>query len=326
MYRFGLTLGSLVLLPLLLAGSVQAGGPSGDAKRLQVVATFSILGDFVKAVGGDRVVVRLLVGPGGDAHVFQPTPSDAAALRDADVVVENGLGFEGWLARLIETSGYVGPRLVASKGAALLQASPDNHHHGHKGHGHSDHGHGDQQAKVKDVDPHAWHSLGNAAVYVANIRDGLCAADPGGCRAFEANAKAYAEKLHALDEALKARFSAIPDSRRKVITSHQSFAYFARDYRVKMDSPVGTSTEEQASAKDIARLIRQIRSSGTQALFIENISNPRLVEQIARETGVKPSGRLFSDALSGADGPAPTYYEMMRFNATAIADALEASS
>jgi zinc/manganese transport system substrate-binding protein len=275
-------------------------------EKLPAVASFSIVGDFVKNVGGDRIALTTLVGPDGDAHVYSPTPADAKNLADAKVVFVNGLGFEGWMDRLVKASGTKAPLIVATRGVKTRKMEDD---HGH-GHSHA------------EVDPHAWQSVGNAKVYVTNIRDALIKADPAGKADYEANAKAYLEKLDALEKEIRAAVNAIPKSRRKVIISHEAFAYFEAAYGVDFVAPQGVSTDSEASAKDVANIIRQIRRQKIPAVFLENVSDPRLVKRIADETGAKIGGTLYSDALSGPDGPAPTYIDMMRHNLRQFAEAL----
>ena len=285
----------------LTALSAQAQAP------IQAVASFSILGDLVRQVGGDRAQVNVLVGPGSDAHVFQPTPAQARLVGQAQVVFSNGLGFEGWMSRLLKTAGYKGQPVVVSQG---IQPIKEAGHDDKKGH---DHG---------ETDPHAWQSVGNAKVFVKNIAQGLCRADAAGCDVYDRNAKAYVAKLDALDSEIRAAWAPIPAAQRKVITSHDAFGYYARDFNVKFLAPQGVSTESEASAKGVARLVRQIQQEQIKALFVESISDPRLIAQISHETGVKPSGELFSDSLSTADGAAPTYIDMMRFNTRALTTAV----
>lgn len=278
---------------------------------LDVVASFSILGDLVEEVGGDRIAVTTLVGPDGDAHVYQPTPADAQALAGAELIVVNGLGFEGWLDRLVEASGSNAPVVVATDGIAPL-AFDD---HDHDGHDHAGHNHG-------AFDPHAWQSVPNAKIYVANIAAALSTADPDGADAYAANAAAYTAELDALDAEIRAAVAAIPEDRRTIVTSHDAFGYFANAYGLSFEAPQGMSTESEASARDVAALITQIRDEDIAAVFVENIADPRLLEQIAAETGAKIGGTLYSDALSGADGPAATYIEMMRYNLAQLSAAL----
>ncbi|MFC5391908.1 metal ABC transporter substrate-binding protein [Bosea vestrisii] len=293
-----------------LAAGVALPLPAFAQEKLPVVASFSILGDFVREIGGDRVAVSTLVGPDGDAHVYSPTPADAKTVAGAKLVVVNGLKFEGWLTRLIKSSGTKATVATATKGIKPLELD-DDHDHGH-GHGH---GHGGE-------DPHAWQSIANAKIYVGNIRDALIAADPAGKAVYEANAAAYQTKLDALEAEVKAAVARIPVDRRKAITSHDAFGYFVKAYGIAFIAPQGVSTEAEASAKDVARIIRQIKAEKVPAVFLENITNPRLAEQIARESGAKIGGRLYSDALSSADGPAGTYIAMMKHNISQIEKAL----
>ena len=276
--------------------------------RLNVIATFSILGDFVKNVGGDRLEVATLVGPNGNAHVYAPSPGDAKKVADAKLVFVNGLGFEGWLERLVKASGTKAPIVVATKGIKPLERA------GEHGHDH-DHDHG-------RADPHAWQSVANAKTYVANIRDALIAADPAGKDAYLANAAAYLAKLDALERDVREVIAKIPADRRRVITSHSAFGYFQDAYGVSFTAPQGVSTEAEASAKDVAAIIAQIRKQKVAAVFLENVTDPRLVEQIARETGAKVGGTLYSDALTDDRGDATTYIDLIRHNLRQLASAL----
>lgn len=276
--------------------------PAAAQEKLKVVATFSILGDFVRNVGGDRVAVSALVGPNSDAHVYQPTPGDAKTLADAKVVITNGLGFEGWINRLVKASGTKATMIVATKGIKPRKAADD-------------HGHG-------DADPHAWQSVANAKLYVANIRDALAAADPAGKDAYEANAAAYASKLDALDAEVKAAIDTIPADRRRIITTHDAFGYFAAAYGVTFVAPQGVSTEAEVSARDVARIITQIRKQKIPAVFLENVTDKRLLERIGAESGARIGGTLYSDALTDEKGVAPTYLDMMRHNVKQLASAL----
>jgi len=274
-------------------------GPALAQDKLKVLATFSILGDFVKNVGGDRVEVATLVGPNSDAHVYAPAPADAKKVADAKVVIVNGLGYEGWMSRLAKASGSKAPVVVASKGVKERKA-PGGHGHG-------------------GADPHAWQSVANAKVYVANIRDALIAADPAGKAAYEANAAAYLGKLDALDADVKAAVAAIPADRR---STHDAFGYFQQAYGVEFIAPQGVSTEAEPSARDVARIITQVKKQKIPAVFLENIADPRLMERIAQESGARVGGKLYSDALTDAKGDAPTYLDMMRHNIKQISAAL----
>ncbi|WP_302173774.1 metal ABC transporter substrate-binding protein [uncultured Hydrogenophaga sp.] len=303
---------ALISLPLL----AQAQTPT--APPVRVVASFSILGDWVRTVGGDRVAVDVLVGPGADAHVFQPTPAHARQVGQAQAVFSIGMGFEGWLGRLLKSAAYRGPQVVVSQGIDALREGAQKEAKGHKGHKGHNHGHSHDHG---GTDPHAWQSVTQTLVMVGRVADGLCKADPAGCDTYRANAQAYAGQLKALDQDIRQAWSGVPAEQRKVITSHDAFGYYARDYGVRFLAAQGVSTESEASAQGVARLVRQIRQEKVKALFMESIADPRLMEQIARETGVKPSGALFSDSLSPAGGPAATYIELMRHNTRALVTA-----
>ena len=294
---------------LTLAASLAALTAAGPAlaqdnvpAKLKVLATFSILGDLVRNVGGDRVEVATLVGPNSDAHVYAPAPADAKKVADAKVVFTNGLGYEGWMSRLVKASGTKAPVAVASKGVKERKAQGG---HGHGG-----------------ADPHAWQSVANAKVYVANIRDALVAADPAGKAAYEANAAAYLGKLDALDQDVKAAVAAIPADRRKIISTHDAFGYFQQAYGVEFIAPQGVSTEAEPSARDVARIITQVKKQKIPAVFLENITDARLMERIAQESGARIGGKLYSDALTDEKGDAPTYLDMMRHNIKQISAAL----
>jgi zinc/manganese transport system substrate-binding protein len=293
--------------------------PSWAADTVKVVTTFTILGDMVQSIGGEHVSVATLVGPDGDAHVYEPTPADARALAGADLVVVNGLGFEGWIDRLIRVSGYKGPVVVASNGITPLKAGEDH------GHGHAQDSHGTTEESAShhddDLDPHAWQDLANGRIYVANIANALAAADPVHADAYRRQADTYDRELTALDQDIRSRLVVIPADRRKVITSHDAFQYFGRAYGIDFRAPVGLSTENEPSASAVAALIRQMKEEGIRALFIENITDARLMKQLAREGGAVIGGTLYSDSLSGPSGSAPTYLDMFRHNVGAIAKA-----
>lgn len=291
-------------------------GPASGQDRLAVVASFSVLGDLVAQVGGERVAVTTLVGSDGDAHVFQPTPADARAVSTAHLVVVNGLGFEGWMTRLIEASGYKGPTVVASKGVKPLAMTDEEHAEA----GAAKHGHGHLV-----LDPHAWQDVRNVVMYVANIGEALASADPAHAAGHRARATAYAATLQALDAEVRAALAAIPARQRRIITSHDAFRYYGKAYGIEFLAAVGMSTEAEASAGDVARLIRQIRKEGVRAVFVENVTDRRLVQQIARETKAMAGGTLYSDALSAPGGPAATYVDMVRHNTRTIAGAFVGS-
>ncbi|MCS3453019.1 MULTISPECIES: metal ABC transporter substrate-binding protein [Bradyrhizobium] len=282
----------LIGLALLLAS-----GPARAAERINVVASFSILADMVRNVGGNNVDVTALVGPDGDAHVYAPTPADAKKVADAKLVVINGLGFEGWMPRLLQASGSKALVAVATKGIMPRKMG-----------GHDD--------------PHAWQSVANAKIYVVNIRDGLITVAPDQAAIFKANADAYLAKLEALDREVHEAVARVPEARRKVISTHGAFGYFADAYGVTFFSPLSVSTDSEPSARDIAAIIAQIKLAKIPAVFLENISDPRLIERIAAETGARVGGTLYSDGLTAEKGDAPTYIDMVRHNIKALTSAL----
>lgn len=265
-----------------------------QAGKIEVVASFSILADLVRQVGGDRVSVRSIVPANTDAHVYEPKPADIAAVGRAKLVVINGLGFEAWADRIVRAANYSGERLVASRGIRALSVRGQ-------------------------TDPHAWQDVANVKTYIANIRDALSKIDPAGSNSYASRAASYDVQLDRLDAEIKGGMDRIPQANRKVVTSHDAFHYFGDAYDVVFLAPQGVSTEGQASAKDVAALIRQIKDEGIRAVFVENMSNGRIVKQIANETGVKVGGTLYADALGGA---ASSYVAMMRHNARTIAGAL----
>jgi zinc/manganese transport system substrate-binding protein len=279
---------------LTLAASA---APLRAQDRLNVVASFSILGDFVKNVGGERVDVTTLVGSDGDVHVYAPAPADARKIADAKLLIINGLGLEGWLPRLLQASGGKAAIITATKGIAPLKLG-------------------------SDADPHAWQSVANAKIYVANIRDALAAAAPADAEVFRKQAETYLAKLDVLDREVRQAVRQIPESHRKVISTHDAFGYLASTYGIWFIAPLGVSTESEASARDIAGIITQIKTEKIPAVFLENISDVRLIQRISAETGAKVGGTLFSDSLTGEKGDAPTYIDMVRHNIKVLTSAL----
>jgi len=265
--------------------------------RLEVIASFSILADFVENVGGDRVHVASLVGPNGDVHVYAPAPQDAKTIAGARLVVINGLGLEGWLPRLLQSSGSKAVVVTASKGIDPLKLG-------------------------SEADPHAWQSVANAKIYVANIRDALVQVDAADTDYFRHNAERYLAELDALEGEVRDAVAKIPPERRKVISTHRAFGYFEKAYGIAFIAPLGVSTETEPSARDVAAIIAQVKRDKIPALFLENISDDRLVRRIADETGARLGGTLFSDSLTDEKGLAPTYIAMVRHNIKALTSAL----
>ncbi len=276
-----------------------------SAETLNVVASFTVLADVVKHVGGDHVKVSSLVGPNGDPHEFEPSPADAKTLNAAKVVFVSGEGLEGWMDRLISASGYKGTPVIASEGINTRTMVDDG----------------------KTVtDPHVWNSPVNVKIWVANIEKALSSADPADAADFRANAERYTKILTELDAYAHSKFDKIPDDRRKVLTSHDAFGYFGREYKVSFLSPLGVSTETEASAAEVAKLIEQIKTEHVKTYFFENSNDPRLVGQVAKATGAEPGGELYVESLSKADGPASTYERTFRYNVDQLVAAMAKSS
>ncbi len=293
----------LAAIAAIAPAQAQSKDQTKDQPRLNVVATFSILGDFARNVGGERVHVTTLVGANSDTHVYTPTPDDAKRVSEAKLVIVNGLGLEGWLPRLVKSAGDRAIIVTATKGIVTRKPAPGD-----------DHGHA--------FDPHAWQAVPNAKIYVTNIRDALIAADPISADIYRANAEAYLVRLEALDREVRAAVDRIPADRRRVISTHDAFGYFAAAYGLTFIAPQGVSTESEVSARDLAGIVRQIKAEKIPAVFLENITDPRLMRQIATETGARIGGTLYSDSLTDEKGDAPTYIDMVRHNIKALASAL----
>ena len=271
------------------------------AKQLHAVASFSILGDIVSQVGGDHVVVTSIVGPNEDSHIYEPKPQDAVSITNADIVIINGLGLEGWMTRLDEATLPKAKLVIATKGIAPRKMQEDG----------------------KEItDPHAWQSPVNGLIYARNVADALCDIDPEDCDGFRKNLESYSLEIKTLDNDLLAHVSQIPIAQRQVITTHDAFGYFGAAYGVRLLAAEGMSTESEPSAADLARLVRQIKQTRASALFIENMSDPRLIEQIANETGAKLGGTLFADALSKPGEGGATYLELIKHNADLLIAAM----
>jgi zinc/manganese transport system substrate-binding protein len=294
----------LLALPLAMPFLSRAALAQGT---VPVVASFSILGDMLRQVGGDRVALRVIAGPDVDAHSFQPRPSDAEAVRGARLVVRNGLGFDTWLDRLARSAGYRGQIATASEGITPRKLD-DDHGHGH-----------DHAAQ----DPHAWQDLRHGQSYVRTIAAALAAADPEGADTYRANAGAYLARLADLDAWVRQQVATVPEARRQVVTSHDAFGYFAAAYGVRFLAPQGISTDSEPSAAEVARLIRLLKQQNITALFLENMANPATLRRLAAEAGVKVLGRLYADALSPPNGPAPGYEAMFRHNLGLLVPAMK---
>ncbi|AZZ47710.1 metal ABC transporter substrate-binding protein [Pseudomonadaceae bacterium SI-3] len=271
------------------------------ADKLNVVTSFSILADLTREVGGDHIEVINLVGADADAHLYEPSPDDARALLRADLIIANGLGFEPWLERLLKSSEPTGKRIDASAGVVPLMLEEDGE---------------------RVPDPHAWQSLTNAEIYVRNIAKALGELDPANLDVYNERRDAYLTRLHALLKKADAQIAGLPASQRKVVTSHDAFGYLGQAWQLEFIAPQGLSTHDEPSAAEVAALIRQIRSEGVRAVFVENIRDPRLIQQIADEAGATVGGTLYSDALA-SEGPASTYLGMFEHNLDTLMAALK---
>ena len=285
------------VLPVSLAVAALLSSPLAMAKTVNAVTSFSILGDIVQEVGGEHVKVTSLVGPDGDPHSFEPSPKDSKAINASDVVFVSGLGLEGWIDRLVTASGYKGHLVTASEGVNSRKMEEDG---------------------KQITDPHAWNSMANGVIYATNVMNALIKADPQDADYFRQRGKAYIEQLQKLDSWAKTEFAGIPQTKRKVLTSHDAFGYFGQEYHVSFMAPVGFSTESEASASGVASLIKQIKDEKVKTYFIENQTDPRLVKQIAAASGAQPGGELYPEALSGPQGPATTYVKAFKHNVETI--------
>lgn len=292
----------LMMLSPMAAIVLSAFASLAQAKPLEAVASFTVIADMVSNVGGDRVHVSSLIGPNGDPHVYEPTPRDAQALKSADLTFVSGLHLEGWMDRLIKASGYKGQPVVLSDGIKTRYMQEDG---------------------KLITDPHAWNSAANGVIYVRNIIAALKKADPEGASVYEANGQRYIVQLQQLDLYAREQVQSVPESKRKILTSHDAFGYFGDAYGVTFLSPLGFSTESEASAADVAKLIRQIKSEHVTAYFFENSGDPRLVKQIADASGAQPGGELYVEALSPPDGPAASYVQMFRYNVDKLTAAMK---
>ena len=296
---------SSILMGLLVSAALGVGtSMPASAKTLNAAASFTVLADVVKQVGGEHVIVTSLVGPNGDPHDFEPSPDDAKILKEANVTFISGEGLESWFERLVKASGYSGKPVVASEGIKTRTMD---------------------EAGKSIIDPHVWNSPVNVEVWVENIEKALTAADPEDAAVFRANAARYTNVLKELDAYAKSRFETVPQDRRKILTSHNAFGYFSGEYGITLLSPVGLSTETEASAADVGKLIDQIKKENVKTYFFENSNDFRLVLQISKATGAEPGGELYVEALSKEDGPAPTYAKMFRHNVDLISKAIAGS-
>ncbi|MDO4795390.1 MAG: zinc ABC transporter substrate-binding protein [Brachymonas sp.] len=324
---FSSLLKTFVLALLIGLGSAWA----STAKPLPVVTSFSILADVAQQIGGERVAVQPLIAADTDAHSYQMTPADVRKIRSAKLLLANGLGMESApLQRAMQNSKL--PLAIVTQGIEPLPTHEHDHDHDHDhahghDHGHA-HGHGHHHHHHHShgpQDPHVWQDPVRMQTYARNIANALIQADPAGRAHYEQRLAAYQRELQQLHTWAEQQFAAIPPAQRKVLTAHEAFAYLGARYQITFVAPLGVSADSDASARRVARLIQQVRTQGIRAIFLENVKDARLIEQIARETGVPMQQQaLYSDALSGPQGPAPTYLQLMRHNVNALASALRA--
>ena len=347
--RWRFRLRRTLLLAGVALGTLALPAHAITREPIPVVATFSILGDMVREVGGERVRITTIVGPNMDAHRFEPTPQDVKALKEARVLVLNGLDFEAWLPRLLQASGFEGRKVLATEGISVRHfAEGGAHVHGHDaagsdaaghqpaqgGHDHASQApaggkiesHASHDHSDHDVDPHAWQDLSNGVIYVRNIAAGLSKADPRNAGYYEGRANSYIARIKTLDNEIRTALAAIPPEQRRVITAHDSFGYFGAAYGVEFVPLAGLSNEAEPSAKEMARIINKAREAKVGGIFVENMSSPALAQQVARETGALMGGTLYSDALGPADQPAATYLGMMSWNAGRLVYVLKQKS
>lgn len=316
---------SLVAAIWLFSPLVAGGAAAAQSdEKLKVVASFSVLQDIVNNVGGEAIDLTTIVPAGGDAHTFDPAPEQVASVSEADLIFAIGLGFEPWLADMIEASGSSAREVVVTDGLDLIEGGEEAHAHEAASPETEDH---EQEHEDGSVDPHVWGDVGNAIATTATVKEALIAADPDNTETYEANAAAYTARLQDLDRFVRDEVAKLPEDERKLVTSHDTFGYFARAYGFEVvGTAIGSVTTESGdpSAEDIANLVEQIQATGVPAIFTENVSNPDLIAAIASEAGVTVGPALYTDALGEAGSDGDTYIRMMTYNTTSIVTALAA--
>ncbi|CAH2600771.1 Metal ABC transporter substrate-binding protein [Rhodovastum atsumiense] len=288
-----------------LAGAAIAGPIARAEQTVPVVASFSILADMVRQIGGSAVSVRSLVPPDGDAHTYEPRPSDLQAVHSARLVVINGLAFEGWMQRLLPASGYQGPVVTTTEGVTSRTMR--------------------EESGQVATDPHAWQDPRNGVIYARNIGEGLAKAVPDHAAAFRAAAADYARRIAETDAWIEKQIAAVPPGKRRILTSHDAFGYFGARYGIEFHGIEGISTESEPSAASIAALVKLIHEEGIKAVFVENMTSPRIARTVARESGAVLGPAVYSDALSQPGGPADTYLKMFRHNVPLFVKAMMAN-
>lgn len=278
-------------------------GSANAQKRLKIVASASMISDIASNVIGDLHEIDMIVPIGGDPHLHEPTPSNARLVAAGDLILINGLTFEGWINELIENSGTTGDIVTVTNGVNVLTS----------------------QTYHNSADPHAWMDVSNGVIYARNIRDAIIKLDPDNAAVFNANFDSYSKKLISLDKEIEMAIQTIPEERRILITSHDAFQYYGRKYNIRLEAIMGISTEAEAQTADIIRVNRVIKENKVPAVFIESTINPKMVQQLATDNKVTVGGQLYADSLGDTDSPAATYINMLRYNTNTIVAALKSS-
>jgi zinc/manganese transport system substrate-binding protein len=276
------------------------------ADKIPVVATFSVIADMVTQVAEDRVHLTTIVGPDGDSELYRPTMADAKTVAEAKIVFMNGINdeFEPWLEPLLKQAKFAGAKVVVSRGAKTISASEENTPSG--------------KPKPAELDQHAWLDPKNGIIYVNNIAEALAKYDPENAAPYRARAAAYVDDLKALDTWAKAEMAAIPPAKRRIISSHDSLEYLAKAYNITLISVNGWTNNAEPSAAELARLTQQIKKERVHALFLDSITDPRVMQRIGQEAGISVGDTLYGDALSKPGGPAGTYVKMIRHDIEAL--------
>ncbi len=275
--------------------------PLEAQKKYKVLATASIFSDMAKNIATDEIEVESIVPIGSDPHLYEPTPNDVKAVSAADLILVNGLGFEGWLKKLIDNSGTSAKIVVITNGIEAIQ----------------------NLSYKNTADPHAWMNVQNGLIYIKNIKNALIELDPTGKLEYEFNYGIYKQQLETLDDYVVQKISEIPEHKRVLITSHDAFQYYGRRYRITLEPVLGVSTEAEVQTADIRRIISVIRKNEIPTVFIETTVNPKLLQQIAMDNNVSIGGSLFSDSIGDLNSPAPSYYDMIKYNTDTIVEGLK---
>lgn len=277
---------------------------SHSQNKIKVVSSASIFQDMAKNIGGDKITSESIVPVGGDPHTYTPKPSDVELVSSADLILINGLTFEGWITELIENSGTKAKVVLITEGIEPIKSL--NYHNA--------------------SDPHAWMNAQNGLKYAYNISAGLAAVDPDNALYYADNGSKYSAEIKKVDSYIKQQIATIPEAQRILITSHDAFQYYGRAYDITLNAIMGISTESEAQSKDVQRVVNAIKVNKVPAVFIESTINPKMLQQIASDTGVKIGGELYADSIGEEDSEAPTYLKMLTHNTDVIVNALTGKS